>query len=176
MLKMLFVASSVLTLLLGAVGVTVAAAQNSQAGEPLYALKAWGEPFQFMFQAREQVQTQAMNGSAQFAPGQQMQSQIRMQTQGMFQSQQMNGQAAPGAGQQNQDQLQMQTQTRLQTCQTLDPSVTTLGDQVCDQTQDRDRLHDQDQLQTQDRLHTEDCVPDPQGSAAQNQNGGPHKP
>ncbi len=155
MLKMLFVASSVLTLLFGAVGVTVVAAQNSQAGEPLYALKAWGEPFQFMFQAREQVQTQAMNGSTQFAPGQQ-----------------------------NQDQLRLQTQDRLQTCQTLDPSVTTFGDQLCDQTQDRihlqtqdrDQTQDQIHLQTQDRLHTEDCIPSPQGSAAQNQNGGPRKP
>ena len=203
MLKIFFAAGTVLTLLFGAVGVGAAAAQNSQPGEPLYALKAWGEPFQFMFQAREQIQTQTMNGSAQ--SGQQMQNQIRMQTQNMFQAQQMNNSSGNGAGLQNQDQLRLQTRDRLQDCQTLDPSVVTLGDQDRDQTQDqdqtqlrtqdklhqtldpslatsgdldRDQTQDQDQthLQTQDMLHSEDCVPDPDGSAAQNQNGGPHTP
>ncbi len=208
MLKMFFAAGTALTLLFGAVGVGAAAAQNSQPGEPLYALKAWGEPLQFMFQAREQVQTQTMNGLPQLADGQQAQNQVRTQSQAMLQSQQMNGQMGPGAGQQNQDQLRMQTQTRLQDCQTLDPSVATSGDQDRDQTRDQDqtqdRLHthqsldqtttlsvqtldssvitsgdqdrDQTQDQTQDRLRSEDCIPDPVGSAAQNQNGGPHTP
>ena len=143
MLKIFFAAGTVLTLLFGAVGVGAAAAQNSQPGEPLYALKAWGEPFQFMFQAREQVQTQAMNGSAQNVSDPRLQNQLRLQTQEMFQAQQMNNLSGNGTGL---------------------------------QTHDRDQLHDQIQLQTQDRLHTQDCVPNPQGSAAQNQYGGLHKP
>lgn len=168
MLKIFFAVGTALTLLFGAVGAGAAAAQNSQPGEPLYALKAWGEPFQFMFQTREQVQTQTMDGLTQSASGQQAQNQIRTQTQEMFQAQQMNGQAGPAFGQQDQDQTGLQAQDRLQDFQTLDPSVVTSGDQ------DRDQTRDQDQ--TQDRLHSEDCVPDPDGSAAQNQYGGPHKP
>ncbi len=137
MLKIFFAAGTVLTLLFGAVGVGGAAAQNSQPGEPLYTLKAWGEPLQLMFQAREQVQTQAMNGSAQNVSDPRSQNHLRLQTREMFQAQQLNNQTATATG-------------------------------------DQDR--DQDRLQTQDRLHTQDCVPDPQGSAAQNQYGGPHKP
>lgn len=168
MLKIFFAVGTALTLLFGAVGVGAAVAQNSQPGELSYALKAWGEPFQFMFQTREQVQTQTMDGLTQ--SGQQAQNQIRMQTQEMFQAQQMNDQAESASGQQDRDQTRLQTQDRLQICETLDPSAITSISQDCDQTQD------QIQLQTQDRLHTQDKLQDPQGSAMQNQNGGPHKP
>ena len=178
MLKIFFAVGTVLTLLLGAMGVGAAAAQNIQPGEPLYALKTWGEPLQFMLQAREQVQMQTMNGLVPVVAEQGSQNQVRAQMQEMFQAQQMNSPSGNGTGRQDQEQLRLQTRDRLQTCQTLDPSVTTSGNQVCDQTQDRDQIRDQDQIQsqTQDRLHMQDCVPDPQGSAAQNQYGGPHKP
>ena len=92
MFKTILVVTTVLTMLFGAAGVTVAAAQSSQPGEPLYAVKAWSQQMQqsrTMLQVNQQTQLQQAESGAAL----QTRNQLRLQTQ---------------------DQLRLQDQQRIQ--------------------------------------------------------------
>ncbi len=82
MFKTILVVTTLMTLLFGAAGVTVAAAQNSQPGELLYAVRAWSEQMQqsrTMLQVNQQTQLQqAESGTAL-----QTRDQLRLQNQDM---------------------------------------------------------------------------------------------
>jgi len=86
MFKTIFVVTIVLTTLFGAAGVTVATAQNSQPGEPLYPVKAWSEQMQLsrtMLRFNQQAQLQ----QAESGIALQTRDQIRVQTQDMLNEQ-----------------------------------------------------------------------------------------
>jgi hypothetical protein len=85
-------------LMVGAAGVTVAAAQGIQPGEPIHAIKVWSE------QARTLLQSQAaqMTGQSGEDPAQADRDRIQLQTQDMLQTQER-------------DRLQLQAQDTLQT-------------------------------------------------------------
>ena len=108
MVKTLLAISFVL--LVGAAGVTVAAAQGSQPGEPIYAIKAWTDQAHTFLQTRTQIQAAQVTGQSVGDPGLADRDRIQLQTQDM---------------QQDQDRIQLQTQDMLQTQEQL-------------QTQDRD--------------------------------------
>ncbi len=96
MFKTLLIIGSALVLLFGAAGVSIAAAQDSQLGEPLYGLKEWSRQMQWnrdQLQDQAQTQMQQINGQAGSAAGLQEQDRIRLQ---------------------EQDQIRLQTQDRLQ--------------------------------------------------------------
>ena len=79
MVKTLLVIS--LVLMAGAVGVTVAAAQGGQPGEPMYALRVWGEKASTFLQTRTLAQAAQMTGQSEPDPGQQARDRIQLQTQ-----------------------------------------------------------------------------------------------
>ncbi len=80
MFKTILVVTTVLTILFGAASATVAAAQNNQPGEPLYAVRTWDQQIQLsrtMLQVNQQTQLhQSESGTAL-----QTRDQIRLQTQ-----------------------------------------------------------------------------------------------
>ena len=86
MFKTILVVTTVLTMLFGAAGVTVAAAQSSQPGEPLYAVKAWSQQMQqsrTMLQVNQQTQLQQAESDTAL----QTRDQLRLQTQDMLNEQ-----------------------------------------------------------------------------------------
>lgn len=78
MFKIISIATIVLTMLLGTAGITIAAAQNSQPGEPLYAVRTWSEQ---MLMDRTMLQTQTQLQQTASDTPLQTQDQIRLQTQ-----------------------------------------------------------------------------------------------
>ncbi len=113
-------------LLVGAAGVTVAAAQGSQPGEPIYAIKAWTEQAHTFLQTRTQVRAAQVTGQSAQEAGVAEPDRIQLQTRDM---------------QQDQDRIQPQTQDQLQTRE---------RDRI--QLQTQDMLQTQEQLQTQERV------------------------
>ena len=128
-------------LMVGAAGVTVAAAQGSQPGEPIHAIKVLTEQARTFLQTRTQVQAAQVTGQPAGEAGLAEPDRIQLQTQDMQQDQ-------------DRDRIQLQTQDMLQTQEQL-------------QTQERDRL----QLQTQDMLQTRDRIQQSSGSGQQSQVG-----
>lgn len=70
MIKPLLLAATALTMLFGAAGVTAAAAQKSQPGDPLYGLKAWSEETlsHLQVQTRQQIQLRENDGTSEPEP------------------------------------------------------------------------------------------------------------
>ena len=120
MVKTLLVIS--LVLLVGAAGVTAAAAQGSQTGERIYMLKMWSEQARTLWQTRAQTQATQVTGQTEAEPGQPERDRLRLQTQDLLQTQER-------------DRLRLQTQDLLQA-----------------QERDRIRLQTQDMQQTRERI------------------------
>jgi hypothetical protein len=99
MFKTILVVTTVMTMLFGAAGVTVAAAQNSQPGEPLYPVRAWSQQMltkRTILQTNQQTQLQQAETDAAL----QTRDQLRLQTQ---------------------DQLRLQDQQRIQQSEVFAP-------------------------------------------------------
>ena len=95
MFKTILAVTTVMTMLFGAAGVTVAAAQSSQPGELLYPIRAWSQQMltnRTMLQTNQQIQLQQTVSDTPV----QTRDQIRLQTQDMLN-----------------EQLRLQTQDRL---------------------------------------------------------------
>lgn len=80
MFKTILVVTTVMTMLFGAAGVTVAAAQTSQPGEPLYAVRTWSKQIQ-QNRTMQQVNRQTQSQQSESSMPLQTHDQIQLQTQ-----------------------------------------------------------------------------------------------
>ena len=154
MFKLIFAASTILSLLFGAPA-AAEAVKNSKPGEALYSMKMWSE--QVMVQSQERPRP---DDGVELPSGEETNQTIQLeeQTQEQLQDQTCDQDCDP-----TQDQVQEQAQDQLhdQTCdqdcdQTQDQIQEQLQDQTCDQTQEQLQEQTQEQLHDQDGTHQDE--------------------
>ena len=124
MVKTLLVIS--LVFVVGVAGVTVAAAQGSQPGEPIYALKVWSDQAHTLLQTRVQAQTAQMTSQSEANLGLQERDCIRLQTQDPQQVQECDCnrlQTQDPQQVQERERIRLQTQDLLQTQERIQQSL-----------------------------------------------------